>query len=144
MSTYGIDDLVYEWDATGAFSGAQVNITARLDMNSPINAKTKAILDEYRVAGGVWMKREASGQKDWDGKFVLEFVYDPGGSPDLDDIFYDEGNKLGATGSLRITWGGTKKTTQPCVIEDYERLPATEKQHRSKVTLAQNGAPTEV
>lgn len=139
---YDLTDLVYKTSTTNAFAGEELTITPYVIMDSPINIKTLAVIDEYRVSGNAWKKRKHGGAKDIDA-FSIEFVYEPAASVDLDDIFFAEGAKLGTTLYLKIWWGDSKTTVITCTIQDYQRGPSAEKLTRSTVTLAPDGAPVE-
>jgi len=52
-------------------------------------------------------------------------------------------NAIGATRTLKVTWGGTKTTSAEAIIVSYERIAKVKESTKYTVTLKPTGAITE-
>lgn len=140
MAKYNSSNVVIKFDNA---SGAAQDITAYVLNNLAL--KKKGVFEESTPFGASAVSRLYAGMKDSD-PIQIECFYDDAASPAPDALFDDVGNVAttgGATRTLEITWGGTKKSAVECFIQDYTKKTDVGKLHRSIVTLLPSGTVTE-
>ena len=133
MAKYGSDDLKVEVDNSG---GTLVDVTAHV---TEINGySVQAVLEESTPFGVAWEESIFSGVKLVDDVELTGF-YDDTATTGPDAIF----NDLGATRTLKLTWGGSKTSSVEAIIAQYDRNPAVKESTKYTVTLKPTGAVTE-
>jgi len=134
MAKYGSDDLKIEVDNSG---GTLVDMSAHI---TEINEfKLEHVIEESTVFGAAWETSLASGVTMSDDVELSGF-YDDTATTGPDVIF---GGGLGATRTLKITWGGTKTSSVEAIISGYERVAKVKESTKYKATLKPTGAVTE-
>ncbi len=133
MATYGPDDVKIEFDNTG---GSLVDMSAHITTFNGIKrealtveATTFSLSAEAHAAVGVTRVNDVP----------LRGFYDDTATTGPDVIF----NALGATRTLKITWGSTKTTSVETIIVGYDRIAQVGKLTEYEVTLRPTGAVTE-
>lgn len=135
MAKYGSDDVTIEYDNVG---GSLVDMSAYVDTINGV--KIAAEMQEGHTFGDSWVEQLFTGMKRMDD-IVLEGFYDDTATSGPDVVFGSAA--LGATRTLAVTYGSTKKTTVETVNKSYERTSQRGQLHRFKVTLSPTGAPSE-
>ena len=133
MSRYGSDDLTIEIDNAG---GTLVDMSQYVTETSGI--KIEGAIEESTPFGVEWEESLFSGVKFAD-EVELTGFYDDTASTGPDVIF----NAIGATRTLKVTWGGTKTTSAEAIIVSYERIAKVKESTKYTVTLKPTGAITE-
>ena len=133
MTKYGSDQLTIEFDNAG---GMLVDMTAHV---TEINGlSVQAVLEESTPFGASWEESLYSGVKLADDVELTGF-YDDTATTGPDAMF----NALGATRTLKLTWGGAKTSQVEAIIAQYDRNPAVKESTKYTVTLKPTGAVTE-
>lgn len=105
-----------------------------------INEMTvEALLEQSDTFGDIWMEQLATGSKRA-SPVTLKGFYDDTAATGPDVIF----NAIGATRTLKITWGGSKTTSVETIIQTYKRMPTRGELTKFEVTLIPTGVVTEV
>lgn len=137
MANYSFKDLVIEFDND---AGALQNISQYvLDIDG---VEIEGKFEEGHAAGEAWVKQLFVGIKEMKEVTIGGF-YNDAASPAPDKLFFDGGTAIGATRTLAVTYGGTKKTTAEMGIKSYKRGLARDKLHRYEVKLLLCGTVTE-
>ena len=133
MTKYGSDQLTIEFDNAG---GMLVDMTAHV---TEINGlSVQAVLEGSTPFGASWGEALYSGVKLADDVELTGF-YDDTATTGPDAMF----NALGATRTLKLTWGGAKTSQVEAIIAQYDRNPAVKESTKYTVTLKPTGAVTE-
>lgn len=134
MPVYGSDDTRIDVDNA---AGTLVNMTAYI---TEVNGfGVEAVLEESTPFGVAWEESLYSGVK-MVGDIEFTGFYDDTATTGPDVIF----NALGATRTVKFTWGSTKTSSVEAIIRKYERIAKVKTTTKYKVTLKPTGAVTEV
>lgn len=133
MAQYGQDALRIEVDNS---AGSLVNLSPYIDTINDV--EVQALLQQTDTFGDAWVEQAFTGVRRMQ-PVTLEGTYDDTATTGPDAVL----NALGATRTLKITWGGTKTTTVEVVITSYVRRPTRGELTRFACTLTPTGAVTE-
>ncbi|KKL83225.1 hypothetical protein LCGC14_1976880 [marine sediment metagenome] len=134
MAKYGSDDLKVEVDNA---SDTLVDLSQYVDEIDGVDIE--ALIQESHAFGDAWVEQLYSGVNRV-APITLAGFYDDTVTVGPNAIL----NALGATRTLKITWGSTKTTSVECVITNYRRLPVRNESTRFSCTLTPTAAVTEV
>lgn len=134
MAKYTAANVVVEFDETG---GSLTDMSQYVQEINGIDIEMT--LEESHTFGDSWVENLSAGLKKV-APVTLTGMYDDTATTGPDVIF----NALGATRTLKITWGGTKTTSVETIIQKYSRKPARGTLTKFEVTLQPTGAVTEV
>lgn len=137
MATYGSPSVKIEFDNA---SGTLVDMTAYCQKDISLNRKANTV--DSTPYGSVWAQHIASGMKSMDA-FTFPVVYDDAATTGPEVIFYNGGAALGATRTLKITYGGTKTTSVECIITGFNVKMSVGSFHQAEVSLQPTGTVTE-
>jgi hypothetical protein len=136
VAKYTSDDIKVEFDNSG---GSLVDISDYVDNNFALDATAEIV--ESTGMGDAWRERLAA-LKDG-GEVVLTGWYDDTATTGPDALFWAAGVALGATRTLKITWGGSKTSEIETLIAGYKRTASIGIYTRYEVRLQGTGALSE-
>lgn len=133
MAKYGSPSVTIEWDSN--------DITQYVtDIN---NIDIESVLEESHTFGDAWFESLAVGiRKAADIK--IKGFYDDTATTGPDALFVvTAAGPSTATKNLVVTYGGSKTTTIPCLVQKYSRMLDRGKLHKFEVSLQPSGAIVE-
>lgn len=134
MAKYGSDDITIELDNSG---GTLTDITAYV--TSIGGVEIEALTEETTPFGVTNPTHAGVGMSEM-AELDIEGFYDDAASPAPDALI---GGGLGATRTLKVTWGGSKSTSVEVIIKKYVRTATVRELHKFTATLLPTGAITE-
>ena len=143
MTKYGSASIKVEFDL--ATADTLQDMTAYCTELNGFSIKGQ--IDETTCFGDTYVKRAYSGFKEVD-TITIGGYYDDTATTGPEAVFNDVGCAATVHSSglrtLKITWGSTKTSSVPCIIESYSRRPDLKGLTRFEVTLQPAGVVTEV
>jgi hypothetical protein len=130
VAKYGSSSLVIEFDNSG---GTLVDITQHVTGINGINIE--AILEEGTTYGDSWVEQLFTGVKQVPD-ITIDGFYDDTASTGPNALF----NDVGATRTLKLTFGGSNTATVETVIKSYARNPVRKELTKYQAVLAPTGA----
>ena len=139
MATYGSGSAKIEFDVSTG--GALGDMSAYLRENCTIDREAKVV--EGTPFGASWAAKVATGMKEM-APVELTGWYDDTATTGPEVVFFNAGAALGATRTLKVTYGGTKTTSVETIIQKFQVQMSVGSLHVFKVTLVPTGTVTEV
>jgi hypothetical protein len=130
MAKYGSPDVKIEVDNAG---GTLVDLSAYID--DDISHEVEAVMEELLAFGATWPAQIATGVKRAP-EITLGGMFDDTATSGPDVIL----NAVGATRSVKITWGGSNTTDFEAVITKYSISASKGAMTRFEATLIPTGA----
>ena len=138
MAKYGSDDVVVQVDDSG---GSLVDISQYVDEIGEVNVS--AAVQDSHAMGDTWVEKLATGLKQHE-PIELKGFYDDTATTGPHVILYgNDGSALGATRTLKITFGNSKYFQVEAVITSYKRGITRGELTRFSAVLTPTGAVTE-
>lgn len=137
MAKYGSDDVTVEVDNAG---GSLVDLSQYIDTVGEVNIS--AALQESHAMGDSWVERLGTGLKQHEPVELAGF-YDDTATTGPSAVLYGDGAAIGATRTLKITFGGGKSVSVEAVITAFRRAITRGELTRFTAVLTPTGAVTE-
>ena len=138
MAKFGSSDVKVEVDNA---AGSLVDLSQYIDSVGEVNIS--AALQDSHAMGDAWVERLATGLKQHE-PIELEGFYDDTDTTGPNVVLHGDGVAIGATRTLKITFGGTKSISVETIITAFRRAITRGELTRFVAVLTPTGAVTEV